>query len=307
MLTSFFSKSTPINFVVIAVYMVVFYVMATLQQGFEPTAANILKEVIVLLLFILSSVLIDFIAKRNEVTSRNAYKTILFAAFACMLFRVLQNNDVIISNFFVLLALRRVISLKSQRETKKKIFDATLWICVASLFYFWAILFMGVVFFGIIIHVSHHIKNWLVPVLAFLTVLSLVTCLNLAINESFYSFSDWFQESNFDFSLYRDLTVLIPVSFLLALSLWSLFFYMGIIQRASSMLKSSLMLFLLNFFLAIGVAVLAPTKDSSELIFFLAPLAIIVTNYFQLLNDKWFQEILLWVIILLPAVLLIAF
>ena len=307
MLTSFFSKSKPINFIVIAVYMVIFYCIAVFETGFETTVGNIVEELLVLILFILSSVLMDFIAKRNEVTSRNAYKTILFAAFACMLFEALQNNDVIISNFFVLLALRRVISLKSQRETKKKIFDATLWICVASLFYFWSILFIGIVFFGIIIHVSHNVKNWLVPILSFLTLLSIVTCVSLLINDSFYTFSEWFQDSNFDFTAYRSPAVLLPVSFLLALSIWSLFFYMGIIQRAGSMLKSSLLLFLLYFFTAIGVALLAPTKDSSELIFFLAPLAIIVTNYFQLLKDKWFQEVLLWLIISLPAILLFAF
>ena len=305
MLTSFFSKSTPINFVVIAVYMVIFYCIAVFEGNFDTSPGSIFTEVLVLVLFILSSVLMDFIAKRNEITSRNAYKTILFAAFGCMLFEALRNNDVVIANFFVLLALRRVISLKSQRETKKKIFDATLWICVASLFYFWSILFIGVIFFGIIIHVSHNIKNWLVPIISFLTVLSLVTCVELLINDSFYTFSEWFQESNFDFSAYRNPAILIPVSFLLALSIWSLFFYMGIIQRASSMLKSSLLLFLLNFFLAVGVALLAPTKNSSELIFFLAPLAIIVTNYFQLLKDKWFQETLLWLIISLPIILVL--
>lgn len=307
MLTSFFSKSTPINFIVIAVYMLFFYSMAVFDSGFETTFIKISQEVAVLLAFILSSVIIDFIAKRNEVTSRNAYKTILFAAFGCMLFNALQSNDVILSNFFVLLALRRVISLKSQRETKKKIFDATLWICIASLFYFWSILFMGVVFFGIIIHVSHNVKNWLVPIIAFLTVLSLVTTIDLMINDTFYTFSEWFQESNFDFSQYQDPAVLIPVSFLLALSVWSLFFYLGIMQNASSMLKASLMLFLLNFLIAVGVAILAPTKDSSELVFFLAPLAIIVTIYFQMLKDKWFQEALLWVIVVLPAVLLFLF
>ncbi|WP_424492827.1 DUF6427 family protein [Salinimicrobium sp. GXAS 041] len=307
MLTSFFSKTRPISFIVIATYMVIFYSLAVFDGNFEPTLLEISKEVMVLVVFILSSVLMDFIAKRNEITSRNAYKTILFAAFACMLFAALKNDDVMLANFFVLLAMRRVISLKTQRETKKKIFDATLWICVASLFYFWSILFVGVVFFGIIIHVSHNIRNWLVPVLSFLTILSIGTCVSLLINDTFYTFSEWFQESKFDFSEYRNPAVLFPVSFLLALSLWSLVFYLGIIQRASSMLKSSLLLVLLYFFIAIGVAVLAPTKNSSELIFFLAPLAIIVTNYFQLLKDKWFQEVLLWLVVSLPVLLLVLF
>ncbi len=305
MLTSFFSKSRPITFIVIAIYMVFFYSLAVFSGDFEAGLMEISKEVLVLVVFILSSVLMDFIAKRNEITSRNAYKTILFAAFACMLFAALDSNDVMLANFFVLLAMRRVISLKTQRETRKKIFDATLWICVASLFYFWSVLFMGVVFFGIVIHVSHNIKNWLVPVLSFLTILSIGTCVSLLINDSFYTFSEWYQESNLDFSAYRFPDILFPVSFLLALSLWSLFFYFGIIQRASSMLKSSLLLVLLYFFIAIGVAVLAPTKNSSELIFFLAPLAIIVTNYFQLLKDKWFQEILLWLVVSLPVLLVL--
>lgn len=307
MLTSFFSNSKPINFAVVAVYMIIFYSIAALEGIFESSLSSILKEAGVLLVFIFSSVVIDFIAKRNEVTAQNAYKTILFAAFACMLFNALENNDVVISNFFVLLALRRVISLKSQRDTKKKIFDATLWICVASLFYFWSILFLGVVFFGIILHVKHNLKNWLVPFISFLTAASIVTSSDLLLNDSFYTLSDWYQESNFDFTGYRNPSILIPVSFLFALSLWSLFFFMGIIQRASSNLKSSLLLFLLSFFVAIGIAVMAPTKDSSELMFFLAPLAIIVTNYFQLLKDKWFQETLLWLIIALPAILLLLF
>ena len=304
MLTSFFSKSKPINFVVVAVYLAVFYFLYALQDQPEASVLTISKEIGILLILILSSQVIDFIASRNEITTRNAYKTFLFAAFAAMLPEALRNSDVIIANFFVLLALRRIISLKSQRDTRSKIFDATLWILVASLFYFWAVLFVAVVFFGIVLHGAHRIKNWLVPILAFLTVLSIATCVNLLINDSFYGFRDWFRESNFDFSGYREPDVLIAVSFLLALTLWTLFIYVGILQRASANLKASLMLILLCLFTAVGVALLAPTKDSSELMFFLPPLAIIVTNYLQLSRDKWFREILMILIVGLPVLLL---
>ena len=303
MLTSFFSKSKPINFVVVAAYMIFFYVIAGWEFFSGASLVTVLKESGVLLLFILSSVIIDFIAKRNEITSRNAYKTILFAAFTCMLLTALRSNDVIIANFFVLLAMRRIMSLRSQKETEKKIFDATLWIGVASLFYFWAILFLGAVFYGILLHVGHRIKNWLVPVIAYVVLISLVTSINLLLNDSFYTFNQWYQENNFDFSAYRNTVLLIPVSFLFALTLWSLIPYIGIVQRASPSLKASLLIVLFDLFIGIGIAVLAPTKNGSELIFFLTPLAIIVTNYFQLLNDKWFREIILFVVIALPAVL----
>lgn len=304
MLTSFFSKSRPINFVAVAIYMVIFYLLAGVEDFSGSSWRILLKEGGVFLAFLLSSVIIDFISKRNEITKRNAYKTILFAAFACMLFEGLRSNDVVVANLFVLLALRRIISLKSQRETQMKIFDATLWILVASLFYFWSILFLFLVFCGIVLHVAHNFKNWLVPALAVLTMLSITTSVDLLLTDTFYTFSEWFQPTNFDFSGYQDPVVLIPVSFLFALTLWSLFFYLALLQRASVNRKASLMLILISLFIAIAVAIFAPTKNSSELFFFLAPLAIVVTNYFQEMKDKWFKEILLLIIVGLPVLLL---
>lgn len=304
MLTSFFSKSRPITFVAVAIYMVIFYLLAGVEGFPGSSVLTLLKEAGVLLAFLLSSVIIDFIAKRNEITKRNAYKTILFAAFACMLFEGLRSNDVVVANLFVLLALRRIVSLKSQRETQMKIFDATLWILVASLFYFWSVLFLFLVFCGIILHVGHNFKNWLVPGIAFLTVLSITTSGDLLINNSFYTFSEWFQPTNFDFTGYQQPLILIPVSFLLALTLWSLFFYLGMLQRASANLKASLMLVLISLFIALAIAIFAPTKNSSELFFFLAPLAMVVTKYFEEMKDKWFKEILLWLIVGLPILLL---
>lgn len=307
MLTSFFSKSRPINFILVAFYILVFYLLFNFSKLFLSAFPVILEETGVLLLILLSVFLVNFVSGRNELTGRNAFKTVLFGGFICMFPEVLRNNQVIISNLFVLLALRRIISLRSQRETIQKIFDATFWICIASLFYFWSILFLFLVYFGVLVHVGHRFKNWLVPIIAFLALLSLVTCGSLYFNDSFYTFSNWFQESNFDFTAYREPALLIPVAFLFALMLWSSFFYMGVIQKASTTSKNSLFMVLLMLLLSLTLAVLAPTKDSSELLFSFAPLAIIVTNYFQATSDKWFREILLLLVVLLPVLLGVLF
>ena len=307
MLTSFFSNSRPINFIIVAVYILIFYLFANLGMLISSPLLIILQEVGMLLILVLSVFILNFISGRNELTGRNAYKSILFAGFLCMFAPALQNNDVILANLFLLLALRRVLSLKSQRETVKKIFDATLWVGVASLFYFWSILFLFVVYFGILVHVGHRFKNWLVPLVAILTLISLVTSIDLLITDTFYTPIDWIQASGFKFENYRDARLLIPAAFLLALTLWSSFFFMLIIQKASANAKTSLFLILLCAGVALTVAVLAPTKNGSELMFFFAPLAIIVTNYFQNMSDKWFKEILFIVIMLLPVLLLLLF
>lgn len=307
MLTSFFGNSRPINFIIVAAYLIFFYTVANFNAFIGASLGTILIELGILMVLVLSVFLLNFISGRNELTGRNAYKSILFAAFLCMFAVALQNNDVILANLFLLLALRRILSLKSQKETVKKIFDATFWVGVASLFYFWSILFLFIVYFGLLVHVGHRFKNWLVPIIAILTLLSLVTGADLLLTNTFYTFSDWFQPSNFNFEAYRQPIILIPAAFLFALTLWSSFFYMLIIKRASANAKSSLFLILLCAGVALTVGVLAPTKNGSELVFFFAPLGIIVTNYFQNMEDKWFKETLLIIVVLLPVLLLSLF
>lgn len=307
MLTSFFGKSRPINFIVVAAYILVFYILVGINDLRSTSVVTLLRESGIFLIFLLSVVLVNFIATRNELTSRNANKTILFAGFACMLLQTLKNDEVILANFFVLLGMRRIISLRSHREVRQKIFDATFWILIASLFYFWSVLFLAVVFFGIVLHEGLKLKNWLLPFVAFVTLLSIVTCGDLLLNDSFYTFPEWYDPVNLDFTAYRNFTNLIPVAFLLALTLWASFFFMIILQKASSNSKSSLMLIFLSLLAGLGVAVLAPEKNTSELLFFLAPLAIVVTNYFQMLKDRWFKESLLILVVFLPVVLMIWF
>ncbi|NJW52001.1 DUF6427 family protein [Salinimicrobium oceani] len=307
MLTSFFSNSRPINFIIVAVYLTFFYVAANFSLFLSAPVGVVFKELGMLVVLVLSVFILNFISGRNELTGRNAYKSVLFAGFLCMFAAALKNNDVILANLFLLLSLRRILSLKSQREIVQKIFDATFWVGVASLFYFWSILFLFVVYFGILVHVGHRFKNWLVPLIALLTLLSIVTSADLLLTDTFYTFSDWYQSSSFNFDAYRQPILLIPAAFLFALTLWSSFFYMLIIQKASANSKSSLFLILLCTGVAITAGVLAPTKNGSELLFFFAPLAIVVTNYFQHMNDKWFKEILLLLIVLLPVLLLSIF
>lgn len=307
MLTSFFSNSRPINFIIVAVYILLFYFFANFGLLFSSPLWVVLQEVGMLLVIILSVFILNFISGRNELTGRNAFKSILFAGFLCMFAAALQTNDVILANLFLLMALRRILSLRTQRETVKKIFDATFWIGVASLFYFWSILFLFVVYFGVVVHVGHRFKNWLVPLVAILALISIVTSADLMITDTFYTFSDWTQASNFNFERYRNPKLLIPAAFLFTLTIWSSFFYILIIQKASANVKTSLFIILLCGGVALTVAVLAPSKNGSELMFFFAPLAIIVTNYFQYMRDKWFKEILLITIVVLPILLLVLF
>ena len=307
MLTSFFSKSKPVNFVVVNLYLLIFLVMLQFNSGISLGDGSFLKKIGIFLVLSFSIFLLQFISKKNEVAGKTAFKSILYTGFICMFPSIFENYEVLLSNLFVLLAVRRLISLKSQKNSTKKIFDATFWIGIGSIFYFWSVIFIVLVFFGILFHVGHKFKNWLVPIVPSLILLSISTSVSLIWTDSFFTFPEWFEQNSFNFGIYRIPAVLFPVAFLLALMIWSSLLYIFIIQKASANVKPSLILVLLWAVLSIGVGLMGPEKTTAELLFFLAPLALIVSTYFEKVQDHWFREVLLVTVCCLPILLLLLF
>lgn len=308
MLTSFFGKSKPINFLAVAIFMAVFYLIVNagvIFSNFNPRTLG--TKLGVLIAFILSATVLDFIAKKNDLTKRSAYKILIFAVFSVSFIGILRDNQAIVANLFVLLSLRRVISLKSQKDIQKKIFDATFWICIASLFYFWSILFIVVVYSGILMHTTNYFKNWLIPPVAIFIAFLLVTGFNILIHDRFYTFDTWFQHSSFDFGHYQQPHILIPLSVILAVALWTISYYFKLLQKANINSRPTYILVLLTLLTGIGVALFSPVKNGSELLFFFVPISIIASNYFESKSEKTFKEILLAGLILMPLLIPVFF
>ncbi|MCF4100661.1 DUF6427 family protein [Gillisia sp. M10.2A] len=301
MLTSFFSKSKPVNFLVVVLFMTMFYLLANVSSLFSSfDIAKFGVKLGIFLCFLLNVIILNFIGKKNDLSKYSSYKIVIFAVLAVSFSEILRDNQVIVANLCVLLSLRRVITLRSQKDIQKKIFDATFWVCVASLFNFWAILFLIVVYSGVLMHTANYFKNWLIPLVAIFTVSSLVTGYHLLINNEFYTLSAWFQQSNFDFELYGNIKLLLPLSIILALALWTSFFYIGLMQKSNINSRPTYVLVLLTMLVATLVGIFSPTKNGSELIFLFIPLAIITSNYFESKRERIFKEILLIGLILLP-------
>ena len=119
-------------------------------------------------------------------TGTNSF-TILFYVLLTVVFpETLVDSNAVFCSFFLLLATRRLISIRSLKNIKFKIFDATLWILVSSLFYDWALLYLFLVFAVIYFYEPKNIRNWLVPFAGFVTVFMITKCvLILANNEEF--------------------------------------------------------------------------------------------------------------------------
>jgi hypothetical protein len=305
MISNFFSKSKPIHYIVASVMLLLIFVLSRLNVFSENSNLIVFAEQIGLLLITLLSVFVfDFLVTRNGLTKKNSYSIILFVVFFAILPQTLLNTRLLCANLFILLALRRLVSLRSQKEIKKKLFDASIWIAVATLFYFWSSVFFIMIISALLLYVITDVKNYLIPFVGVATVAVIVVSYLVVFDKDIIEYTVGIFDFSLDFSALNSKRLIVGSTLLFSVGLWSLFYYIKNINSQMKNNKPSFKLIILSLILGLFIIAVAPSKNGSEFIFLFAPLAIIITNYVEVIPEKWFKETLLWVMILTPIVLL---
>jgi hypothetical protein len=166
-ISSLFGKTRPVNYILSLSFLFVFFLLA--HTGFSKSwlPAAVLPEKILSLGALLFSVLVvNFIVQRNQLTTTNAFALLFYCLFAVLFPETLVDPNVLFASFFLLLAERRLISLKSMKDVKSKVFDGALWILVSSLFINWMVVFLVLVWIYIYFYEPKNLKLWFIPLAA---------------------------------------------------------------------------------------------------------------------------------------------
>jgi hypothetical protein len=254
---------------------------------------------------LLSIFVLSFFVNKNNLTKQNSFKILFFSLFLACIPETIQHGNIIISNVFILFAIRRIISLRSNLYIKKKLFDAAFWIALASLFYFWAILFLILVFAALIFFSIGQVNNWIIPFTGILTVILIVISYYIVAENSFGDIYMYIDGFSFDFSNYNKLSLIISLTIILSLGLWALFFYIKKLQDKTRAYRPSFILILIALIIGIVIVIMSPNKNGSEFIFMFAPLAIIMTNYVESIKETWFAEVFVWLLFVTPIAQLV--
>jgi len=302
MLSSFFNKSKPIHVALVCGLITIVFVLVELslfkkdknefdwffQQGF------------IFLVLMFTVFVVDFIIGRNKLTSKNSYGLLFFALAVTAIPATVFNLDILMANVFLLFAVRRLISLRSQKENIKKLFDATFWICITSLFYFWALLFLLLIPVALWLFKIGNIKYWFIPITAIVTVAILYACYAVIYQVDLVAFYSDKTLFSFDFSGWANERTMISLALMIAYFLWTSVFYFGKIRAISRNLKAPYYLIFIVAVLSILLTLIIPEKSGAEWLFFLMPFSIIIANYIQDINEVWFKESLIIAFLLLP-------
>lgn len=303
MISKFFSSSKPIHLVIVTIFIfVVFSLIKLLQHDAELDVKSIGIDLFMFGVIFMSISILAFFVTKNSLTQRNSYKILFYVLLLAIVPMALEENKILMANLFIILALRRIFSLRNNLRVKKKLFDAAFWITIAALFYFWSILFFALIFAALLLFSNDQIKNWIIPITGFLCVLIILLCYFILTTGNI-SDALWFiQPLDFDFSDYNALKFVTGITIILSLGLWATFFYIKGISDKPKQFRSSHLLILYTTLLALVIILIAPNKNGSEFVFLLTPLAIIMANFIEGLSERWFSEVFIWLLIVTPLI-----
>ena len=301
MLTNFFSNSKPFHFILISLLLFVGYTFHNFQiSSFENDFIWLIQLTFKFGLYIILMLIFGFIIKKNNLTQINSYALFIFVCLLLLTPNVFQNSKPILSTVFILLALRRILSFNSKKNIQKKILDASLWIGIATLFYFWSILFLLVLYAALIQLASKNFKLFLIPIIGMFVVFIICTIYFLYLDNNMYWFTDYENFTSFDFSSYKLLKNFFSLFVILSMIVISLVFKFLNFTKTPLRKKSKYWIIIFTLITGIIIVILTAQKNGIELIFTIAPISILFSNFIEALQRKWVSEVMLWFILIAP-------
>jgi len=299
MITSVFKKSTPINLTLVVILMLVFFLIYQFQDLTWTSSAILILKKTGLFIILLASVLItNFVSKRNGLSKDSSYTIFFYFLFLLFFPSIWNNTNLIFSNFFILLALRRLISLQSLKASKEKIFDASLWIFVASLFHIWSILFIILVFISIIFHVARDYRNWVLPFIAFFAVGIISILFSIIFNKDIHGFIYTNAIINYKIDYFTNNYQNAAFSIYITVALFFLISMFASLSNKPLLLNSSFKKIIVSFFIGLLIFAISSNKSNDLLVYTIAPLSIMATSHIEVKQLQLKQELVLGILIL---------
>jgi len=279
-----------------------FWLFQNQDESFQMQ--NFLIRVLLILLSTFLILLLDFIIRKNKLTAINTYAIFIFGCFLLMIPHHISDGNIVLANLFLLLAFRRILSIQSDKNINKKIFDSAIWITAASLFYFWSILFFIALFTSIALKKTNkNYRYFLIPFAGVLTVLILVSTFNAFYDQDVFWFVHLKPSYSFYLNEYDSNGSIFMALFMAITTIWAIIRSISKYPKLSKKLKPNHILLVLILFIGLTISLSATEKKGLEFFFLFFPLSILLTNSFESIKMKWMKELILWSILIAPIVL----
>lgn len=247
------------------------------------------------LLVVAQAFLLNYIVNENEVLTRQSFlPAALYAIFMSSNKAMFILHPLIFGNFFLLIAIHRLLASYRRDKGFSNFFDAGFLIAIASLFYFPYLVFFPILAAALVILRPFNWREWMISVCGVLapyvitgTVYFMIDQLDyLVYDRMLFYFSRQLHLGNLSGSFYFTNSVQLSILILAGARLFT-----GL-NTGSQKTKKSIVL--LIWFLLAGMASIAITQEVSTSCFaaLAIPASVFYAHYFINLKRYWMAEIL---------------
>ena len=300
MLSVRFENTKPITFIIVLLALLIgdgLFQFKILQLPLSDVShLTVLMSTFVLLF--LSLLLLHQIDRWNELTdTKNCYSIAFFSIFVVLFPTLFDKVKLVGANLLIIVALWRVLTLKTGEGIPQKLFDTSLLIICAGLLHPWALIFLLNVWISLLFYGAEKRRYWFIPLLAIITVSILLGAILLILQEPFLidDFTNLITSdinNLLNFSSHSIATTIAVCSLaLLLLVALAVYYFRSVYHSISSLVVIQ--------FLWIGLIVVFLSK---EVIYTFAPIAILFALYVEKIRVWWLKETVLWSLLSMPAI-----
>lgn len=300
MLTRIFETSKPLNFLWVSLFLLLsFSVDWFYTAGRGISLPELVEYVIILGLLIFSVLLVDFIVRKNNLSQKNSFVVLLYGCFMALLPLSEIGLKGIAAQVLVLLAIRRIISLRSLKSVKKKLFDAAFWITIGALLWFAAGGMIALVFLGVLLFDRLDYRNWIIPLFGVATVLVLFLTAHWMITDQLPEMK-FLSQWKIDFSEWTVISTAWIALYFFILSATLLPAYWFSFRKLMLARKRQPLLIVLAVLVSWLIAFFVQPVATASLVFLMFPLGVMAAKLSENNSKRPITELVLWLFLLLP-------
>ena len=301
MITRIFRISNPFHYVLFFTALLSLYVFQRYKNYIDLGTIDFFNEILALIFFLLTLFLLVFIITKNDLTQNNSFGALYFTLLIFLIPKALIDTKLIISNAFVLLSFRRIFSLESKQNVKKKYFDAAAWLTLAMLFYHWAILYYAPLLLTIFFVSFDKLKHFLVLFFGITAVYFLGVLFHIIFGMDLNLVHFEFPKNKFDFwSLSEISKAFVIIVFLIVLGAF-LNLIVNLIFKNTKYKMGSIVLSMM-LFIGFIIPLISFEPSIGNALFLLFPLSVVTANFSEKENTFWLSNLLLLLIIALTVI-----
>ena len=288
MLANFFSKSKPVNFVILFLLFVVYFSISLFLK--DISILNAVKKAII---FMLIFSVYNFILLKNELAKDNSFAFLFYVILVGFYINYIQINSVFYNNLLSLFLFRKVYSLQSSKKIYQKLFDGGLWSGVLFIIEPHTVIFILLLYVAIYLYNHLTYRTLIIPIFGFIVPVFIFYTYNFVLNQTDFFFSLFSWEISLDFSPYNS------GNFLFSSITIGIFTLISILIKSPQTFaildksRQNWILILTHLFLSLLVFIQNSERTGIEFLYLLFPISVILANGIELVKKKWLADIII--------------